>query len=418
MRAPHSFTLGLTTALGLIAGISMQSLTAKAPPCNCLPCQSPANAQPVSKSIETGVVGAIAQGSQEGTNSAPMAAGPGNSDRESSTGKAGWELGMKQAAAAVKAGKNRDLASLKEAKSQWEEAIASLSQIPVSTALGKKATAKIVEYKKHLADITYRLEVAQSDFLQPIAQRSGLSNNVKITICHLTSRRCRRLRGDEIPRSAASLMKVPVAVALMQKLTEEKIRFDTPIYLDPRNFTEDASDLVVGQKYPIDRIMQEMIAKSSNIATNQLIDYLGWDYINKALRQRGFQQMQIKSKVVGDRIFPADIGTGKNTLTADELTEMMIQIYNREHLGDEILIHALEKQYDRALGFAGLQSAIGNWLGEKTGQTSLVLGTTLAMNLFGETYIITVIDDGAYSEPSIRNFVGEVAEYIFRNGHL
>ena len=66
----------------------------------------------------------------------------------------------------------------------------------------------------------------------------------------------------------------------------------------------------------------------------------------------------------------------------------------------------------------GIESAIGNWLGEKTGQTSEVLGTTLAMNLFGETYIITVIDDGYYSEPTIRQVVSEIAEYILRNGHL
>lgn len=331
-----------------------------------------------------------------------------------------WDRGMKLATQATELGKNAgtNAQNLQKTKSLWQEAIDTLSKIDSGSEYGDRAREKIASYQNNLAEITYRLEVAQSDFLAEIAQRSGLSNQAKITICHLQSHRCRRLRGNEYPRSAASLMKLPVAVAVMHKLTTENIRFDSPIYVDPSNFTEDASEIGVGQKYPIETVLKEMIAKSSNIATNQLIDYLGWDYINQVLAERGFKDMHIGFKMMGDRIMPSNPGNSRNLLTSDELTEMMMQIYNRQHLGDERLILALESQYDRVLGFAGIESAIGNWLGEKTGQTSEVLGTTLAMNLFGETYIITVIDDGSYSEPTIRKVVSEIAEYILRNGHL
>ncbi len=340
-----------------------------------------------------------------------------------------WDRGMKLATQATELGKNAgtNAQNLQKTKSLWQEAIDTLSKIDSGSEYGDSAEAdhyanrareKIAFYQQNLAEITYRLEVAQSGFLAEIAQRSGLSNQAKITICHLQSHRCRRLRGNEYPRSAASLMKLPVAVAVMHKLTTENIRFDSPIYVDPSNYTEDASEIGVGQKYPIETVLKEMIAKSSNIATNQLIDYLGWDYINQVLAERGFKNMHIGFKMMGDRIMPSNPGNSRNLLTSDELTEMMMQIYNRQHLGDERLILALESQYDRVLGFAGIESAIGNWLGEKTGQTSEVLGTTLAMNLFGETYIITVIDDGDYSEPTIRQVVSEIAEYILRNGHL
>lgn len=331
-----------------------------------------------------------------------------------------WDQGMKLAVGATELGKNagNNAQTLQKTKSLWQEAIDTLSKIDPESEYGAAAREKIASYQQNLAHITYRLEVAQSDFLAEIARRSGLSNQAKITICHLQSHRCRRLRGNEHPRSAASLMKLPVAVAVMHKLTTENIRFDSPIYVDPSNFTEDASTIGVGKKYPIETVLREMIAKSSNIATNQLIDYLGWDYINAVLAKRGFKDMHVGFKMMGDRIMPSNPGDSRNLLTSDELTEMMMQIYNRQHLGDERLILALESQYDRALGFAGIKSAIGNWLGEKTGQTSEVLGTTLAMNLFGETYIITVIDDGNYSEPAIRQVVAEIAEYILRNGHL
>ena len=334
--------------------------------------------------------------------------------------KSDWDRGMELATQASELGKNAgsDPETLQQTKSLWLEAIETLSKIEPKSDYGDRAKKKIATYQSNVANISYRLEVAKSGFLADIARDSGLSRQAKITICHLQSERCRRLRGNEHPRSAASLMKLPLAVAVMHKLTTENIRFDSPIYVDPGNYTEDASDIAVGQKYPIEKVLRQMIAKSSNIATNQLIDYLGWNYINEVLAERGFKDMRISFKVMGNRIMPKNPGYSRNLLTSDELTEMMMQIYNREHLGDERLILALQGQYDRALGFAGIESAIGNWLGEKTGQTSKVLGTTLAMNLFGETYIITVIDDGYYSEPTIRKVVSEIADYILRNGHL
>ncbi|GAB4304261.1 MAG: hypothetical protein Fur0025_45950 [Oscillatoriaceae cyanobacterium] len=263
----------------------------------------------------------------------------------------------------------------------------------------------------------YAAEEEKSGFLREIAKNSGLSESAKISVCNL-NRVCRHLQGDRLPVSIASLSKVPISVVLMHKVTTENISLDTPIYLNPDNFTEDASDLAVGQEYPLWKLLAEMLVDSSNIAPNQLIDYLGWDYINEVLAERGYRFTRVESKFAGEYIFPADIGFGSNTSTADELTEMMVQIYNREHPGDDILISLLKHQHDREMGFAGLANSKANWLGEKTGQTSLVLGTTVAMEIAGEKYIVTVIDDGEYSELAIRDAVQGIADYITNNGNF
>lgn len=446
MDRQEKFTIALLTIVAVMVGIGTNFPTAKSPKSKCFPCPNEPNAPKESPEEKVAKVQGLPDTSPGGKSSnvmrvaiANFSANPSGLQAAPAVSQQGlalqkapqkaseqldlsnkWDRALEKATLAVELGKdtNASAETLAKAQSLWQEAIELLHQIPKDADLGKKSAKKIEQYKGNLANIEYRLETAQSDFLQPIAQRSGLSSKVKITICHLHSGRCRRLRGNERPRSVASLMKVPVAVALMHKLTTDKIRFDTPIYVDRGNFTEDASHIRVGQTYSLERLLTEMIALSSNIATNQLIDYLGWNYINRILQERGFQNTRIQYKVVGDKIWPRNPGFRANTSTADELTDMMLAIYNREHLGDEILIRALERQYDRALGFAGLEGAQGKWLGEKTGQTSRVLGTTLAMNLFGETYVITVIDDGFYSEPSIRNFIEEIAEYIFRNGHI
>jgi beta-lactamase class A len=157
-----------------------------------------------------------------------------------------------------------------------------------------------------------------------------------------------------------------------------------------------------------------MIDRSSNTATNQLIDYLGWDYINQFLDTRGYEVTRVKFKLMGEKIMPTNPGFGRNRVTANELTEMMVQIYNGETPGAKQLIEILNGQYDRALGFAALQGTKVQWLGEKTGQNSLVLGTTLAMSIDGEAYVMTVIDTRS-GDLQMRQSISKIADYISRN---
>lgn len=256
-----------------------------------------------------------------------------------------------------------------------------------------------------------------SEFLNQIAQETGLSEQVKITVCTL-KQDCRNLRGEEPPTSVASLMKVPIAEALLHRVSSDKINLNTPIYISEGNFTEDASDLEVEQNYPLGKLLSETIVNSSNIAPNQLIDYLGRDYINQMLQNRGYRETRVYAKFIGDISVPLDVGEELNRSTSNELTQMMVQIYNRQHPGDDLLISLLGEQHDQELGFAALQGSPAKWLGEKTGQNSWVLGTTLAMEIAEKTYIITVIDDGLYSDQAIRDSITKIAEYIAREGHL
>ena len=263
----------------------------------------------------------------------------------------------------------------------------------------------------------YDIELSQSKFLGQIAKESGLSERAAIAICDL-QRNCRHLNGDRPPVSIASLAKIPIAVALMHKVYTENISLETPIYLNPENFTEDASDLEVGRSYPLWRLLAEMLIKSSNIAPNQLIDYLGWDYINQVLQERGYRTTRVSSKFSGEAIMPWDLGWDYNISSSDELTEMMVQIYNREHPGDDVLVSLLKYQDDLGLGVAALAKSPAKWVGEKTGQTSYVLGTTLAMDIAAKKYIVTVIDDGYYSEWAIRDSVEKIAARIASQGQL
>ncbi len=310
---------------------------------------------------------------------------------------------------------NQSIDSSRKIQFLWQQALDNLSEVPKNSFLASLTASKTEEYGKNLTAATFQVKQAKSDFLGSVARESGLSDQASIGICQL-SRDCIHLRGNSPPISPASLIKLPIAVALMQKVEQEKISLNKQVFVTPGNFTEDSSTQIVSkQNYPIQVLLEEMIDRSSNIATNQLIDYLGSDYINQFLENRGYQVTRVNFKLMGKNIMPSNPGTGANRVTVNELTEMMVQIYNGETPGAKMLVETLNRQYDRNLGFAALQGTKAQWLGEKTGENSLVLGTTLAMSIDGEAYMMTVIDKSSGSDIEMRRSIAKIADYIARN---
>lgn len=306
----------------------------------------------------------------------------------------------------------------KQVQDLWEKAINNLQEIPPHSLLAGQTSNKIKEYESSLSKITDKLLDARAKILEQIRQESGLTRQAMLTVCTL-KRDCVNLRGNEPPASPASLIKVPVAIALLHKTAEEKISLDQKILVAGGNFTEDASSIRARQSYSLKELMGVMIDHSSNIATNQLIDYLGSDYINKFLEAEGYKFTKVNFKLMGDHIMPWRPGKGRNRLTSNELTEMMVEVYNYEHPSSQVLIDALNRQYDRVIGYAGLQGLPKTqWLGEKTGQNSRVIGTTVAAQINGEKYIITAIDNNTANVPQISTSVHKIAEYIVENGQL
>ncbi len=310
------------------------------------------------------------------------------------------------------------VASRQEEQYLWQKAIENLQTIPSDSSLAEDTARKIQDYKESLGHATYQLRQVQANLLEEVRKESGLSKYATIVVCDL-QRRCMSLRGNEPPASPASLIKVPVAIALMHKLSEENISIDEEVLVDRSNFTEDASEIRVRKRYPLKTIMSEMIDRSSNIATNQLIDYLDRDYINQVLEDAGYQVTRVNYKLIGNRIKPKNLGRKANRITSGELTEMMVQIYNREHPGSDAIIAALANQKDRLLGYAALEQLDkAQWLGEKTGENSKAMGTTLAMSINNEIYIVTITDNRGGRDPQIRKCVRAIADYIINKGSL
>ncbi|MBW4482705.1 MAG: class A beta-lactamase-related serine hydrolase [Tildeniella torsiva UHER 1998/13D] len=316
------------------------------------------------------------------------------------------------AAAAIALGNPATLpaSELATAYTHWDQAVAALNQIPPNTFAEAQAAAKKQQYEQQRAIAAYHYDTARSAFLQPIVEQTGLASRVRLTVCSL-QRECRRWQGHLPPASPASLIKVPVAIALMAKLHQEGTVPSTTIWVSPSNWTEDAGSIWVRTEYPAEQIMADMISASGNIATNQLIDYIGWEGIQQSLQSHGYQATRVTKKLVGESTYPANAGNTPNRITTDELTDMMVAIYNGEFPGADLIEAALADQRDRNLGHAAVHSP-NDWLGEKTGRNSKVLGTTTAISVGSQRYIITATLDYSGNEAAMRSIVAGVSQHL------
>jgi len=330
----------------------------------------------------------------------------------------------------------------------WERALIQLAAIPPDSALFARASAKKAQYRQLLQNTKHHLVDAHTDFLSGIIEAANLDPaGVHVTVClvdrgdrrlgdrrldnrRLGDRPCLSHLGEESLASAASLIKVPIALALLQKtlsgqplaktVATQSNPLDEKIFIDPGNFTENAAGAVmdIGTEYPLRQVMGHMISESDNIATNQLIDHLGYDSIKQALNELGYDQTLVGHKLAGDQVMAENFGSGINQTSTDDITAMMVQIYSAQIPESQEIVAALKKQADTELGYEALKGAGSDieWLGEKTGQNNRVLASTLAMKVDSQVYILTVGLDYSGDAYALRTIIRDVAHHISKLG--
>ena len=322
----------------------------------------------------------------------------------------------------------------------WRESLKQLQGIPKDSVLSERAISKRIQYRKLLATAESKLSTTDGLFITNSIEAAGVDpQGVHITLCQIGSASgapvsspvqqgsisgelCRHHQGDELMASAASLIKVPIAIALLHKADTENIDLDEPTYVDFSNFTEDAegTKIQVEETYPLRQIMARMIDQSNNVATNQLIDYLGRDYIEQTLKEMGYSNTYAGHKLAGDVIMPADPGDLSNQSTTHDITAMMVDVYSLKIGEHSELIKALLAQSDQELGYTALKDMgpAVEWLGEKTGQNDRVLATTLAVKIGEERYALTMAMDYSGDVHGMRETIRSVVTHILETGPL
>ncbi|QDV06381.1 Beta-lactamase 1 precursor [Planctomycetes bacterium Poly30] len=193
------------------------------------------------------------------------------------------------------------------------------------------------------------------------------------------------VRGDTVVH-AASTMKVPVMVALHRRAFEGRFDLEAPMnvhngfssIVDGSPYTLDPADDSdaglydrVGESLPASELCRRMIVRSSNLATNLLVDELGADQIQRTIEGLGVRHMRVLRGVEDGKAYRAGLS---NTATASDLRELLTAIaegvaVSPEH--SDAMLETLAAQEFSELIPAGLPEGIR--VAHKTGSITGIL---------------------------------------------
>jgi len=225
---------------------------------------------------------------------------------------------------------------------------------------------------------------------------------------------------------AASTMKLAVLLGVMREVERGDLTLDAPVHIRNRftsivnqepfmlDLGRDADPDVyghLGKTLPVRELAFWMITKSSNLATNLLVDIVGINNVQQALDELEIDGVRILRGVEDQAAFQAGLN---NEVTANGLLKLLRIIADRRaysaEASEEMLKIMLEQQYRSGIP-AGLPKAAR--VAHKTGNISTVHHDAGIIFLEGrEPYCLVVLTQFA-AETGRGTAVAEISRDIF-----
>lgn len=151
------------------------------------------------------------------------------------------------------------------------------------------------------------------------------------------------------PMRSASMIKVFILAAVMEKVQNGEIDLDEPIILQSSDKVGGAgilSGYASGTEFSLREILRLMITESDNTATNIVIDKIGMNAINSYISRNGYGDTVLRRKMMDmDAIYAGR----ENFSSVRDLGDIFVKIYNHNCVSetyDEIMIDFLKGQTD------------------------------------------------------------------------
>ncbi|HEX5745325.1 MAG TPA: serine hydrolase [Archangium sp.] len=226
---------------------------------------------------------------------------------------------------------------------------------------------------------------------------------------------------------AASTMKVPVMIEFFRQVDAGKLSVGqeltlsnqfasivdgSPYALDSKD-DEDASLYErLGKPVPARELVERMITRSSNLATNTVIALVDARRVTKTLRSLGARQMTVLRGVEDGKAFQKGLN---NTATARDLATLMTAIEqgraaspaSTQAMRTILLAQELNLEIP-----AGLPP--GTPVAHKTGQISGVLHDAATVYPSGKPpYVLVVLTSGIPDEKVARSLIADLSRQVF-----
>jgi beta-lactamase class A len=226
---------------------------------------------------------------------------------------------------------------------------------------------------------------------------------------------------------AASTMKVPVMIEIYRRVDARTLRLDQPIplanqfasivdgspyALDPGADSDSAAYLFVGKRVTLAELIDHMITRSSNLATNALIDLVGAKNANATAHALGARDIRVLRGVEDGKAFQAGLN---NTTTARDLATLMEAIETGRAASrascDAMRDVLLRQEFNEEIP-AGLPP--GTKVAHKTGFITAVLHDAAIVYPSGRRpYVLVVLTRGIADEAAARRVIADVSRLVY-----
>jgi beta-lactamase class A len=226
---------------------------------------------------------------------------------------------------------------------------------------------------------------------------------------------------------AASTMKVPVMMAIFEAVDRKQLRLDEPVRvanefrsivdgspysLDPQEDGDPELYSAVGQTQTMEELIRRMIVRSSNLATNILIEKIGATTVNEMMRRLGSFDIQVLRGVEDQKAFEAGLN---NRVSAADL----LLIYKKLLDGETFTPASRDRMLDilKAQEFnekipAGLPP--GTPVAHKTGDITAFHHDAAIVFPPGEKpYVLVVLTGGILDEAKANAAIAEVSRAVW-----
>jgi len=156
------------------------------------------------------------------------------------------------------------------------------------------------------------------------------------------------LPGESI--AAASIVKIPLMTAVFKSVEEQVLSLDEKITLKEGDKVGGSGVLryeKAGTSYSIEKLIELMISKSDNTATNLLIEHLGFDALNQYFASIGLEHTRLNRHMMD---FDARSRGIENQTTAIEVALVLEKLYRNELTGpvsaDTAFAYLKEQKYN------------------------------------------------------------------------
>lgn len=226
---------------------------------------------------------------------------------------------------------------------------------------------------------------------------------------------------------AASTMKVPVMIELFRRIDAGALGLDQGILLvnqfgsivDNSPFSLDAGDdsdssayAAIGRRVPVSELIDRMITRSSNLATNALIELVGADHANATAHELGAKNIRVLRGVEDNKAFRAGLN---NTTTARDLAVLLEAIETGRAASpsscDAMRGILLRQEFSAEIP-AGLPP--GTKVAHKTGWITGVLhDAAIIYPQNRKPYVLVVLTRGIPDEKIARQLIVDISRLVY-----